>query len=70
MLVSGMERSMNQDPCIQLDVVWTGTYGTMTVITVFSLSNRTLDAKKVSLRKAGKGQKANAAQAVTEREKF
>ena len=32
---------------------------------VFSLSNRTLDAKKVSLRKAGKGQKPHAARAMT-----
>ena len=37
---------------------------------MFSLSNRTLDAKKVSLRKAGKGQKPNAARARTEKEEI
>ena len=37
---------------------------------MFSLSNRTLDAKKVSFRKAGKGQKPNAARARTEKEEI
>lgn len=35
---------------------------------IFSLSNRTLNAKKVSLKKEGKGQKPNASRAVTGKE--
>ena len=37
---------------------------------VFSLLNRTVDAKRVSLRKAGNGQKPNAARAVAEKEEI